>query len=410
MTNQATKTKVGRRPFLKTAAAVAAASSLPIHECEVSAQEKSAADVVAGKKPNLTVHGAFPQVLETPPELLMDQITPLDVLFVRNNQRLDGAGTLEPISLDGWKIDVGGLVETPTTIDAAELAQMPQTSVEMVIQCCGNGRSLYASTVKAKGTQWTRGGMGNVKVTGVRLSDVLKRYGIKIQSRARFVTANGKDTPLEGKEDFQHSLPLGDTVRHSILALKFNDESIPAAHGGPVRLVTPGYFATMHMKWLTGLQFDARETDNYNQIPRYRTPRQRIAPGEPIKYTFANSAACWKMKVKSVILSPAPNSTLSQGEQLVRGVAFNDGQAKIESVLISTDKGSTWQRAKLEAATGPYAWVRWFANLKLPKGKHEIWSRAVDALGRSQPIQGAVAWNPSGYEWNGVEQVTFSVT
>ena len=35
-------------------------------------------------------------------------------------------------------------------------------------------------------------------------------------------------------------------------------------------------------------------------------------------------------------------------------------------------------------------------------GACEIWARAIDALGRTQPLDGAIYWNPNGYEWTGV--------
>ena len=35
-------------------------------------------------------------------------------------------------------------------------------------------------------------------------------------------------------------------------------------------------------------------------------------------------------------------------------------------------------------------------------GTYEIWVRATDALGRSQPLDGAIFSNPNGYEWTGV--------
>jgi hypothetical protein len=38
-------------------------------------------------------------------------------------------------------------------------------------------------------------------------------------------------------------------------------------------------------------------------------------------------------------------------------------------------------------------------------GDSEVWARATDALGRSQPIDGAIYWNPNGYEWNAVDKV-----
>jgi len=42
------------------------------------------------------------------------------------------------------------------------------------------------------------------------------------------------------------------------------------------------------------------------------------------------------------------------------------------------------------------------ARASLKPGVYEIWSRAIDALGRTQPLDGSIFWNPNGYEWTGV--------
>lgn len=376
-----------------------------------SADVSDASRVVLGKDKRLIVHTPGVAVLETPPGLLDGHITPLDVLFVRNNQQPSGTATLNPMPLQGWSIELNGLLDGARTVDAATLTNLDQVEQEMVLQCSGNGRSLFAQTVKAKGTQWTRGGMGNIRVAGVRLSTLLDKLQVRVHKSVRFVTAEGADSPDAGKEDFEHSLPIDDVLQHSLLALTFNGEPIPAIHGGPVRLMTPGYFGTMHVKWLSRLRFECGETTNYNQIPRYRTPRQSIDPGTPIEYTFGNSRASWRMKVKSVVLWPLPGETIVANKRhTVRGVAFNDGAARIDTVLTSIDRGQTWTRARLEIPKSPYAWCRWTRPLALPRGEHQIWTRAVDALGRSQPINGAVHWNPSGYEWNGVEKITIRAT
>jgi len=402
---------LNRRNFLITSAAVGLAECSRPAVRNLSAAEPDASQVTAGKDRRLTVHKSEIPVLETPPELLQQQITPLNLLFVRNNQPLKNASTLRPFPLRDWEITVGGLVDRQHRIDAESLTNMDQVDREMVLQCCGNGRSLFAQTVQAKGTQWTRGGMGNVRVTGVLLSTVLEKLGVRVGSRARYLTAGGKDHPLPGKDDFEHSLPLDDVLQHSLLALNMNGRPIPAVHGGPVRLMTPGFYGTMHIKWLTDLRFEAEETNNGNHIPRYRTPRNPIAPGTPITYSVANSKACWRMKVKSVVLWPQPGAKLAARKQhIVRGVAFNDGSAPIESVLLSTDRGQTWKRARLEKPDSPYAWYRWTYNLKLSPGQHTLWTRAVDRLGRSQPLRGSIHWNPSGYEWNGVEQIGVEAT
>ncbi len=398
--------EANRRRFLATSAALGVGALGLTDAWAVAADKPGAARVVAGKDGRLLVHKAEIPVIETPSALLDDQVTPLKVLFVRNNQPLENAATLKPFPLKGWKIALTGMIHKPQSLDAEMLARMEQVDREMVLQCCGNGRSLFAGSVKAKGTQWTRGGMGNVRVSGVRLSTVLRKLGVRIGSGARFLTAGGKDSPLPGKEDFEHSLPLAEALEHSLLALRINGQPIPAVHGGPVRLMTPGFYGTMHIKWVTRLRFEDDESSNYNQIPRYRVPRTLLSPGKPIKYTFQNSKACWRMKVKCVVLWPQPGTTVAAGKShVVRGVAFNDGAVRIDAVQLSTDRGRSWSRARLEFPRSRYAWYRWTAAVRLPAGEHELWARAVDARGRSQPLDGSIHWNPSGYEWNGVEKI-----
>ncbi len=76
---------------------------------------------------------------------------------------------------------------------------------------------------------------------------------------------------------------------------------------------------------------------------------------------------------------------------------------------VSLDRGGTWHAASLTRGTSTFAWTRWHLDLALPPGPHEAWSRATDELGRVQPLDGNVTWNPDGYEWHGVDRVRFEV-
>ncbi|HOP20737.1 MAG TPA: molybdopterin-dependent oxidoreductase, partial [Amphiplicatus sp.] len=70
--------------------------------------------------------------------------------------------------------------------------------------------------------------------------------------RTTWLTAEGWDQPAtpEGS-DFAKSYRIDDpALDHAILALKMNGEPIPAVHGGPVRLIIPGYYGNMNMKFL----------------------------------------------------------------------------------------------------------------------------------------------------------------
>jgi sulfite oxidase len=81
----------------------------------------------------------------------------------------------------------------------------------------------------------------------------------------------------------------------------------------------------------------------------------------------------------------------------------------LESVLVSFERGQSWQLAKFEVPDSPYAWYRWTTQANLKPGVHEIWSRAIDALGRTQPLDGSIFWNPNGYERTGVFKVEVTV-
>ena len=400
---------LNRRVFL-LGAGISAGSAMASWPVAASAATPSAAELVAGKDPRLIVHTARPCVFETPVELLAtDNVTPVELLFVRNNQQPSTAFTIKPLELANWKIELSGLVDRRIEFDARLLGSLPQVEHEMVLQCSGNSRSLFARSVATKGSPWGRGGMGNVRFGGVPLSALLDHQGLKIDPQAQFLTAEGIDEPAVGEQDFEHSLPLDEALKKSVLALRMNGEPLPAIHGGPVRLVTLGYYGTMHIKWLSRLRFTARESDQTSQIPNYRTPRLPINPGDPFTATYQNSEPNWRMKTKCVVLAPAAGSRLSPGATLVRGVAFNDGEARIETVLISSDSGRTWRAAELEHPKSAFAWSRWQCRVDLPTGRQQVWARAIDALGRGQPADGSVHWNPQGYTWNGMEKIELIV-
>jgi DMSO/TMAO reductase YedYZ molybdopterin-dependent catalytic subunit len=406
---------IERRTFLKALSAQAAAGGALaglVWRPAVGAADAITADrLIAGKDRRLIVHGAEPLEIETPVALLREhQLTPKQILFVRNNQDLANTQQLGPLPPEGWSIELAGLVEFPRVISARDLAEMEHVSHEIVLQCSGNGRALFAPVAPVKGSPWSRGAMGNVQFSGVRLSTLLDKAQCHVDARARFLTAEGRDAPLSAdKADFEHSIPLDDALARSFLALSMNGEPIPALHGGPVRLITPGYYGTMNVKWVTRLRFESDETYNHNQLKRYRTPLSPIQPGQAFDYTLTNSEPNWRMRTKSVLFAPLDGERLKAGKFEAYGVAFNDGSAAIESVLLSTDGGATWSRAQLEAPSGPYAWYWWRAALDLPRGEHTILARAVDALGRSQPLDPAAQWNPDGYAFSGADRVSVHV-
>jgi hypothetical protein len=129
-----------------------------------------------------------------------------------------------------------------------------------------------------------------------------------------------------------------------------------------------------------------------------------VKPGEKVeKKDFVIIHA---MPVKSLITSPATNSP--SGNKLeVRGHAWA-GDKKVDDVHISIDFGATWQKAELDDPVNGYAWQNWKTEVEFPQaGYYEIWARATDSEGVSQPH--AIAWNPKGYLNNSMHRVAVTV-
>jgi len=137
------------------------------------------------------------------------------------------------------------------------------------------------------GTPWNQGGVANVRFTGVPLSAVLEKHNVRVDPQVKYVTAEGEDLPM-GRElpDMEHSLPVADVLEKSILALRLNGEPLPGIHGGPVRLITPGFFGTMQIKWLQRLRFETSESTCFYHADEYRIPLEPVKPGERFRFTL----------------------------------------------------------------------------------------------------------------------------
>lgn len=366
---------------------------------------------IEGKDARLKILSGNPAVLETPQAMLAEHaITPASKVFVRNVQRLPAHVTAEPLPLTGWTIELCGSIDRPVVICGEELLGMEQVECEMVLQCSGNGRTRFSEMFPVSGVAWGHGGIANVRFAGVPLSELLVKHGANIRGEVKYVTAEGKDLRQRAEvQEFEHSLPLADCLERSILALKLNGERLPAIHGGPVRLVTPGYYGAMQIKWLQRVRFESVESTNYYHAVEYRVPKERVRHGDEFTFTLDNSVPTWKLRINSLILDPEPGTVLAAGDRTFRGVAFNDGDAPIECVLVSFDRGERWRTATLQRSSSRYGWCRWTIQENLSPGTHEVWSRAIDALGRAQPLDASMYWNPHGYQWNGVSRLEVDV-
>jgi sulfite dehydrogenase len=166
----------------------------------------------------------------------------------------------------------------------------------------------------------------------------------------------------------------------ALLAWELNGAPLPLAHGGPLRLVVPGYNGVNNVKYVKRVAFTAAESPARIMQTGYRMT--------PLGQTSQSSEpSVQELQVKSFITSPAGDRPLKAGTVQVIGVAFSDG-SPLRKVEVSIDGGRTWTDAAFFGPDlGRFAWRQFAAPLRLPAGSHVIVSRASDASGAVQPEQ-----------------------
>ena len=359
-----------------------------------------------GKSDKLVVIGERPLVAETPEHLLDDATTPIDKFYIRNNGQIPEAAK-EP---DKWKFTIDGEVNKKLEFTLGELkSKFKAQTRRMVLECGGNGRSFFSPP--ARGNQWTNGGAGCAEWTGVQLADVLKMAGVK--PSGIYTAHYAADLHLSGdasKPTLSRGVRMAKAMDpNSMIVWAMNGQPLPNIHGGPVRLIYPGWAGSASQKWLTRIWIRDKEHDGPGMGgTSYRLTIKPMVPGD--KADPKNFKILESMPVRSVITNPANGTKLAAGtrEIKLRGASWA-GDLAVKQVDVSTDFGATWTRAKLEKPKNKYDWQRWTAAAKLPSdGYYEIWARATDSKGAMQPHM-APFWNPSGYGGNTMHRVAVLV-
>jgi DMSO/TMAO reductase YedYZ molybdopterin-dependent catalytic subunit len=368
--------------------------------------ESDASFELAGKS-GLIVLNDRPVNIETPAHLLDDAVTPVERLFVRNNGVPPNVAGMNP---DQWRLELAGeSCVRPTTLTLADLkSRFEPHTLQLQLECGGNGRSEFYPP--ASGNQWTTGAVGCPEWTGARLADVLDDCGVR--DDAVYVAYEGADVHLSGdpsKRPISRGVPLAKALeKESLLAWSINGEPLPLMHGQPLRMVCAGWPASVSGKWVNRILVRDRVHDGEKMTgDSYRVPCKPVAPGADVPEE--NMCIIGSMPVRSVITSPRSGASAPAREGLeVRGHAWA-GDLRVQKLYTSIDFGVTWQRAKLDRPANRLAWQQWSQSIDFPQaGYYEVWARAEDSEGRSQPMV-LPGWNPRGYLNNACHRIAVSV-
>ena len=135
------------------------------------------------------------------------------------------SGSMPRFDRASWRLEVGGLVESPLSLSYDELRALPRAEQVSTFHCV---------------TGWT---VRDVHWGGVRLTDVFARAKPLPQAQAlEFVSA---------EQPYVDYLTMPQArLRDVMLAYEMDGKPLPREHGAPLRLVIPEMYGYKNVKWL----------------------------------------------------------------------------------------------------------------------------------------------------------------
>ena len=358
-----------------------------------------------GKRHDMIVRDELPFNAEPPASVLADsEITPVDAFYARNH------GAFPAIAPERWRLTVGGLVDTPRTLTYDQLTTVfNQHSVVATLACAGNRRAELLRVHPIPGKDpWEHGAISTAEWHGVRLADVLVAAGVHRQDGLH-VEFLAPDVAQEARpvQSYGSSIPLSKAMSEEVLlAWQMNGRPLPRAHGGPVRVVVPGYIGARSVKWVTTITVRPAPSENYFQALDYRilppeADADTVAEGEGISLS--------SLPLNCDILVPTDGDHVDAGALTIRGWALAGDGHGIGRVDVSLDGGHSWRQAELHSAPSRWAWWPWSLSVDVAPGPLSITARAWEDTGITQPESPAPLWNPRGYGNNAWARAELSV-
>jgi DMSO/TMAO reductase YedYZ molybdopterin-dependent catalytic subunit len=148
------------------------------------------------------------------------------------------SGSMPLFDQRDWRLEIGGLVDTPVSLTYAELLALPRAEQVSDFHCV---------------TGWS---VRHVHWAGVRFHDLLTRAGpLPAATAIRFVSA---------EEPYVDSLTVDQALLPNVmLAYELDGKPLSRPHGSPARVVIPEMYGYKGVKWLQRIELVARQPTGY---------------------------------------------------------------------------------------------------------------------------------------------------
>lgn len=247
---------------------------------------------------------------------------------------------------DGWQLAIGGDVAQPMTLSFADLMSLPTTNLTATLVCIGNTLG---------------GGLASTAVW----------HGIPLQS----LIAMAKPMPgvtevlFTASDGYTNTIQLDTVAVEGVMvAYGMNGAPLPAKHGYPARIITPGRYGEKHVKWVTHITLQKGHTAGFYESQGW--DRAAVA------------------RTLSRIDVPMQGDTVSSGQTIMmQGIAYG-GLRGVSTVEVTTDGGKTWQPATITTTPSAQSWSLWQFPWTPPKnGDYTLGVRCYEDAGTLQPTK-----------------------
>ncbi|MFW9887291.1 MAG: molybdopterin-dependent oxidoreductase [Candidatus Thorarchaeota archaeon] len=246
-------------------------------------------------------------------------------------------GGVPQIDRDTYRLEVYGLVESPTSFTLDELQSLNMTELPLTVECIGN-----SALGKLIGTAIWKGFM---------LIDLLESLGL---------SENATGVKYRAADGYYASHTMDQIRNNGVLgALYMNGVEIPPVQGFPLRILNPGYYGIKQPAWVTEIEVIDRPLEDYWEDRGWDT-------SPPIE-------------IDSHIFFPQGSVSVGVNENLeIGGCAF--GGTRVKLVEYSIDDGATWTNASIvQQMDADNVWVFWGIDVTFPTaGQIHLYIRATD--------------------------------
>ena len=245
-------------------------------------------------------------IVGTNPGLLSPDTTGEFPDFITKNEDyfVTRIGSVPAINRVTYRLEVKGLIDTPTSFSLEDLQSLNLTELPLTIECIGNGES---------------GGFVDTAIwEGFNVYNLLDSLGISENATGvRYMAADG----------YYASHTLDQLMNNSVMgALYMNGVEIPPVQGFPLRILNPGYYGIKQPAWVTEIEVIDRALEDYWEDRGWDTSPP--------------------MEIDSHMFFPLESTTINVDQnRRIGGCAF--GGTRVKLVEYTLDDGATWNNATI---------------------------------------------------------------